>query len=466
MRLAPFAALAACIALLCGCMPHGQAAATPETAQTPAPTAAAQPEPSAPLEGAEGGIHLISELLGGRRYEYKTFDYQQPGGGAMAMGLLTVIDCEAGTAQPLCHRDGCAHDQPGCSAWLTPNDGSLITLAADGDTLYLLHDAVDGDAWLEARSLADDATRVLCTLPRLEADREYDWALAAADEGTLYLNAANYPSVVDFSVPREEQAAVLAVDKVSGDASLCTNREAPPAGSPRPADQRVANAEIFDAQDGFLYLWLGLSGDGAEVWRLEPATGLWSMTARYTRTGFWQEDGLSGYDNRVAPARAGRQLPGGPLVHVDEQAGTLSAIDTATGQERTLCTGLPQAAGRIANYDVQALPGWYVVTVHWLDWTTQQTSFRQFLIPAEGGSPVEVSFSQYSAPRGSQSVHFLDQYGGQFYCQYEIRGSGPQPGIDKDGMPYTYEAWQLVYGLLPVEDALAGRGNFTELYLE
>ena len=67
---------------------------------TPAP-AAAQPEPSAPLEGAEGGIHLISELLGSRRYEYKTFDYQQPGGGAMAMGLLTVIDCEAGTAQPL-----------------------------------------------------------------------------------------------------------------------------------------------------------------------------------------------------------------------------------------------------------------------------------------------------------------------------------------------------------------------------
>ena len=33
-------------------------------------------------------------------------------------------------------------------------------------------------------------------------------------------------------------------------------------------------------------------------------------------------------------------------------------------------------------------------------------------------------------------------------------------------MPYTYEAWQQVYGLLPVEDALAGRGNFTELYLE
>lgn len=181
MRPAPLAALTACIALLCGCMPHGQAAATPETAQTPAP-AAAQPEPSAPLEGAEGGIHLISELLGSRRYEYKTFDYQQPGGGAMAMGLLTVIDCEAGTAQPLCHRDGCAHDQPGCAAWLTPNDGSLITLAADGDTLYLLHDAVDGDAWLEARSLADDTTRVLCTLPRLEADREYDWALAAADE--------------------------------------------------------------------------------------------------------------------------------------------------------------------------------------------------------------------------------------------------------------------------------------------
>ena len=106
-----------------------------------------------------------------------------------------------------------------------------------------------------------------------------------------------------------------------------------------------------------------------------------------------------------------------------------------------------------------------MVTVHWLDWTTQQTSFRQFLIPAEGGSRLR-SLSQHSAPRGSQPVQFLDQYGGQFYCQYEIRGSGPQPGIDKDGMPYTYEAWQLVYGLLPVEDALAGRGNFTELYLE
>ncbi len=464
MRCAPIAALAACLALLCGCVPGGQTAATSETAPTPMPTATAQPAPGAQPGDEADAIHRISEVLDGCRYEYKTFDYQQPGGSTMAMGLLTVIDCGAGTAQPLCHQPGCTHDQPGCAAWLVP-DGSRLTLAADGDTLYLLHDVIDGDAWLEARSLDDDTTRVLCTLPRFEA-REYDWALAAADEENLYLNAASYPTAVDPAVPQEEQAGVMAICKASGAPSLYSFRETPPAENPRPADQRVTNAEIFDARDSFLYLWLGLSGDGAEVWRLEPATGLWSMTARYADSGLWQEDGLSGYDNWVAPARASRQLPGGPLVHVDEQAGTLAAIDTATGQERLLCTGLPNAAGRIAGYDVQALPGWYVVTVNRLDWTTQETSSRQFLIPAAGGGPVEISFSQYSGPRGSQPVCFLDQYGGQFYCQYETAASAPIPALDKDGMPYTYREYSILYGLLPVEDALASRGNFTALYVE
>ena len=64
------------------------------------------------------------------------------------------------------------------------------------------------------------------------------------------------------------------------------------------------------------------------------------------------------------------------------------------------------------------------------------------------------------------NVSFLDQYGGQFYCQYEIGASAPIPALDKDGMPYTYREYSILYGLLPVEDALASRGNYVRLYQE
>ena len=465
MKDAPLAALAAlCLALLCGCAPDApDVPELPSTAETGA-AATAAPTPAA-TENPAGDIHMISNVQDGFRYEYSTFSYQPTGADAMTMGLLTVLCYPGQTAQPLCHRAGCAHDSPDCAAWVA-SDGSRIRLAADGDTLYLLHEDVDGGAWLDARSLTDDSTRTLCALPQMECDREYQWELVAADGAYLYLNAASYPARVDLSVPHEERAGVMSVSKTDGAPSLYENRQTAPADNPRPEGQRVNTTEVFHARDRSLYLWLWLSGDGAEVWRLDPDTGIWTMTARYTQSDFWQEDDLTGYDDRIFPAEAPRQLPGGPLVHTDEQAGTLSAIDAVTGQERLVCSGLPQAAGRIANYDVQALPSWYVVTVGWLDWTTQQQWFRQFLVPAEGGDPVEVTLSQYSAPRGNQPVSFLDQYGGQFYCQYEIGASAPIPALDKDGMPYTYREYSILYGLLPVEDALASRGNYVRLYQE
>lgn len=470
MKHAPLAALAAlCLALLCSCSPDTPDAALPAASESgsgtaAAPTASPEPAPAA-TENPAGEIHRISNVQEGFRYEYSTFTYQPTGADAMTMGLLTVLSYPDQTAQPLCHRAGCTHDSPDCAAWLVP-DGTRITLAADGDTLYLLHDDVDGGAWLDARSLTDDSTRLLCALPQMECDREYQWELAAADGAYLYLNAASYPTRVDLSVPHEERAGVMSVSKTDGAPSLYENRKTPPADSPRPENQVVSGASLFYAQGRSLYLWLWLGESGAEIWRLEPDTGSWTMTARYAQGDFWQEDDLTGYDDRIFPAGTSRQLPGGPLVHADEQAGTLSAIDAVTGQERLLCSGLPQAAGRIADYDVQALPDWYVVTVGWLDWTTQEQWFRQFLVPAAGGDPVELSFFQYSEPRGSQSVHFMDQYGGQFYCQYEIGASAPIPALDKDGMPYTYREYSIRYGLLSVEDALAGRANFLPLYAD
>lgn len=473
MKSAPIAALAAlCLALLCSCAPDAEhlPGAAPSAASgsvsdaMTVPTAAPETTPAA-TENPAGEIHRISNVREGFRYEYSTFSYQPTGADPMAMGLLTVLSYPDQTAQPLCHRTGCAHDSPDCAAWLVP-DGTRITLAADGDTLYLLHEDVDGGAWLDARSLTDDSTRILCALPQMECDREYQWELAAADGAYLYLNAASYPSRVDLSVPHEERAGVMSVSKTDGTPRLYENRETSPADNPRPEGMRVNTTDIIHAEGRSLYLWLWLSGGGGEVWRLEPDTGLWTMTARYIYGDAWQEDDLSDFDDRIFPAEAPRPLPGGPLVHADEQAGTLSSVDAVTGQERLLCSGLPQAAGRIANYAVQALPDWYVVTVGWLDWTTQEQWFRQFLVPAAGGDPVELSFFQYSEPRGNQSVYFMDQYGGQFYCQYEIGASAPIPALDKDGMPYTYREYSIRYGLLSVEDALAGRANFVPLYAD
>ena len=276
------AALAAlCLTLLCSCAPDAEhlPGAAPSAASgsvsdaMTVPTAAPETAPAA-TENPAGEIHRISNVQEGFRYEYSTFAYQPPGADTMTMGLLTVLSYPDQTAQPLCHRAGCAHDSPDCAAWMVP-DGTRITLAADGDTLYLLHEDVDGGAWLDARSLTDDSIRLLCALPQMECDREYQWELAAADGAYLYLNAASYPSRVDLSVPHEERAGVMSVSKTDGAPRLYENRETPPADNPRPEGMRVNTTDIIHAQGRSLYLWLGLGeGDGRSGgWNRTPGFG-------------------------------------------------------------------------------------------------------------------------------------------------------------------------------------------------
>ena len=470
MRVLPLIALAAAAALLCGCAQPAASSAAPALPDPTPPTAAPQasPDPTPPPAGAVRRIFPVEE---GRRYEYKTFSYDAPGTGAMAMGLYTVIDYTAQTAQPLCSRPGCAHDTISCDAWETPPDGSRVALAADGDTLYLLHDTAGSEtAWVEARSLTGADRRVLCQLEPFAGGLQTDWTLAAADGDTLYLDALQYSAEVSgqtgigvFAV----RVGVLAVSKTDGEASLYADPGPLPAEYARPAGQEVSGGGIVHAEGRSLYLWQTLRGGGSadtgELWRLDVDTGVWTLVAHYADAAPWQQEGLAGYDDWIAPAAASRPLAAGQLVHADEQAGTLAVIDAATGQERPLCAGLPAAGGGDADYEVQAFPDWYAVTVSRLDQTTRERTVRQFLIPAAGGDPAEVTLRQYSAARGTQTVRLMDQYGDWFYCHFETRATLHRD-VDKDGTPIQFNAYELAYGLLPAADALAGRCNFIELY--
>ena len=66
---------------------------------------------------------------------------------------------------------------------------------------------------------------------------------------------------------------------------------------------------------------------------------------------------------------------------------------------------------------------------------------------------------------GNQTVHLIDQCDGVFYCQYDITNE-PYTGVGKDGVAGTFDNYHIVYGLLSVEDALASRPAYTQVFVE
>ena len=130
-----------------------------------------------------------------------------------------------------------------------------------------------------------------------------------------------------------------------------------------------------------------------------------------------------------------------------------------------ICTGLPAAPGEYDSYDVTRLENWYAVTVSQRDAATGQSQLQWFLVPAQGGDPVSMELYQYSDARGSQPVRLVDEYGGMFYCQYDMTNE-PYTGVGKDGVAGTFDNYHILYGLIGVEYALASRPEYVQVFVE
>lgn len=443
-------------ALLAGCGPDMDA--TPAVPESD-PTATGENAPAAGPSGTEApaeqkpALHPITRGAGNAYYTLA----QGQGEDGMHL-ILYAIDYDKQQAAPVCTKAGCSHDTPDCEAWLP--DQNYRTIGSDGQEVFTLCTVVGSDeAYLESTSLSGGGVQTMSTLPARDG-QVFDWTLGAADDELICLGAVHYDAVVGPGKPMIPAAAV--VSRADGTVQLY---DAPDEAAAARPDGAAANTTFAGAEGRSLYFLVSLHSAGSDT---QSGCELWAFDVDTTQ---WQQ--VTGFGGSITHAgteyyqvtRSARPGQGKTVIHVDETEGTIRTVDVTTGEETTLCTGLPAAPGEYDSYDVTRLENWYAVTVIRRDTTDQQSENQWFLVPAEGGDPVPMELYQYSDVRGNQPVKLMDECDGVFYCQYDITNE-PYTGVGKDGVAGTFDSYHLLYGLLSVEDALASRPAYTEVFVE
>lgn len=122
--------LTACAAVHDAAAPAPETAASSTTTQTPAPTTEAAPQPNAPLTS-------MTNILGttmGKNAVYQPMNVNNDG-----YIFATFIDFSTGQQQVLCHRSGCSHTDDSCPAFMA--ESSRAALIPVGDKLYWIVDS-------------------------------------------------------------------------------------------------------------------------------------------------------------------------------------------------------------------------------------------------------------------------------------------------------------------------------------
>ena len=137
--------------------------------------------------------------------------------------------------------------------------------------------------------------------------------------------------------------------------------------------------------------------------------------------------------------------------------GTLTAIDPITGQ----CTKLTYAfpIGEDLIYTATLFrDGWVLgySSYDGEDWISHQF-FR-----APDGTLTELPQQMYCDARGTTPVNILDIQNGLVFLQYAY-DTVPVSSYDYEGNPYTYDTYLPVYGIIPLQELLAGSQNYREL---
>lgn len=450
------AVLAAALLAGCGGPDIDATPAAPETDPTGTTETAPSDASSQSVTPAQQKPDL-RPLTQGAGNAYYTFGSGQAEDGMHL--ILYAIDYDKQQAVPVCGKAGCSHDTPDCDAWLP--DQNYRTIGSDGQEVFTLCTVVGSDeAYLERISPAEgDSGQTMARLPALEG-QVFDWTLAAADDETVFLGAVHYDAQIGSGKPMIP--AVAAVSRADGSMQLY---DAPDEAAAARPDGNTVSTVFAGAQGRSLYFLVSLhdksssTQSGCELWAFDADAVQWNQV-----TGFEGKITNAGTEYYEVP-QSSRAADPGRVVHVDKGEGSLRAVDLTTGEETTICTGLPAAPGEYDSYDVTRLENWYAVTVSQRDAATGQSQLQWFLVPAQGGDPVSMELYQYSDARGSQPVRLDDEYGGMFYCQYDMTNE-PYTGVGKDGVAGNFDNYHILYGLIDVEDALASRPEYVQVFVE
>ena len=417
--------LLASLLLLAGCTAPAQS-----TASAPAETAAAQ----APAAANAGDVHMLTNLYDGGQYRKLSTPYYPD--------CVRKIDYATATAQSMCQISGCRHDSESCPAY------SYAVFYQDGDVLlhpYCVYSDGKLDREVLSRYTPDATAAPLFTLSAHTADFGISDDCLAADDQYYYFVASTTlvgtgpickgsPAQIPDAAPGEpvtgEGDFLFRADKSTGELTNLADL-----GS---VLEDTSYWYLATAGEQKLYFYgTAKSDDFPRVSCYDLVSQEYTMLPEYSdKNGFFAD---------------------GYYLKLDTLQGTLTAIDPITGQSTLLTDAFPIGEDLIYTATLFR-DGWVLgySSYDGEDWISHQF-FR-----APDGTLTELPQQMYCDARGTTPVNILDIQNGLVFLQYAY-DTVPVSSYDYEGNPYTYDTYLPVYGIIPLQELLAGSQNYHEL---
>ncbi|MDY6007189.1 MAG: hypothetical protein SPJ00_03470 [Gemmiger sp.] len=415
--------LLASLLLLAGCTAPAQS-----TASAPAETAATQ----APAN--VGDVHMLTNLYDGGQYRKLSTPYYPD--------CVRKIDYATATAQSMCQFSGCRHDSESCPAY------SYAVFYQDGDVLlhpYCVYSDGKLDREVLSRYTPDATAAPLFTLSAHTADFGISDDCLAADDQYYYFVASTTlvgtgpickgsPAQIPDAAPGEpvtgEGDFLFRADKSTGELTNLADL-----GS---VLEDTSYWYLATAGEQKLYFYgTAKSDDFPRVSCYDLVSQEYTMLPEYSdKNGFFAD---------------------GYYLKLDTLQGTLTAIDPITGQSTLLTDAFPIGEDLIYTATLFR-DGWVLgySSYDGEDWISHQF-FR-----APDGTLTELPQQMYCDARGTTPVNILDIQNGLVFLQYAY-DTVPVSSYDYEGNPYTYDTYLPVYGIIPLQELLAGSQNYREL---
>ena len=416
--------LLAPLLLLAGCTAPAQS-----TASAPVETAAAQ----APAN--VGDVHILTNRYDGGQYRTLSTPYYPD--------CVRKIDYATATAQSMCQISGCRHDSESCPAY-----GSGV-FYQDGDVLlhsYRVNSDGNPDREVLSRYAPDATAAPLFTLSAHTADFDLSDDCLAADDQYYYFVASTTligtgpicegsPAQIPDAAPGEpvtgEGDFLFRADKSTGELTNLADL-----GS---VLEDTSYWYLATAGEQKLYFYgTAKSDDFPRVSCYDLVSQEYTLLPEYSdKNGFFAD---------------------GYYLKPDTLQGTLTAIDPITGQSTLLTDTFPTGEDLI-YYPVKSFcDGWIL---SYSSYDGENRVEHQFF-RAPDGTLTELPQQMYCDARGTTPVNILDIQNGLVFLQYAY-DTVPVSSYDYEGNPYTYDTYLPVYGIIPLQELLAGSQNYHKL---
>ena len=430
---------------------------------TPTPTAATEAA-AAPAEQPQsigsGPLRLLTAAADGVYYQaFNDTEIQYT--GTLDRTLIYAIDEQTGDARPVCSLPGCTHDSAACPAW---SDGNVTLCYGDGDEVYLLlfyyNDETSYYRWERINS--DHTERILLA--------EVEPGLSVVGRGVAVDDVNLYYSVLTDDNRRQ---TLWAVDKTGGQAQKICTWDDLADGTGEYAPEMYTLLEVGGQQMTFAKM---IQSNDALTKAMQICTVNLTDRSITPRRCYERDAGnvlvlgdgmetrsLISYQNDYHILTEGSRSG---LANGNYQSGEVYFVDAAADTRMLVADGFPTTRdGWECYYSLSGFAdGWLV----WVDECgrdengngTGDNTTRQYF--CRSGVKTELTQQRYIQGKDVQNIRILDAQGGRVLAAYDTK-NGTVRGVEKDGTLYTRPTSWDVYGVIALDDLLAGSTDFTPL---